>query len=642
MARRTRKVRRKKVQDSLEPWIVDWIARWEKVDFSWSGLARASWQETANNFDVLKRWHAPVCLEGAGDLVEAEGVQYRQSTLQTYWRWVPDDDARLATDAELFAKGLLHEVEGKVWHAAFIKKPELSAALTEDLRMRLLRSMRRTHDPDPRMQLVGVRAPDTARTPQVLKADGNCDSPALLTVRAEYADLIDFKAGETSFGDNVSFEHALFRGQTDFSEATFGASARFDFATFSGPSEFFKAKMGPTPSFSRAVFHQRADFQNANLGENADFRRTRFVAGVGMAQAEFGKGAQFERTKFEGDVDLQDASLLEAKIESVEFGGAVDLTRADLSHAHVRNADLSFVRSWRGARLSEAEFANVTYDLQSLGNQCEGLKGLESMWGDALLKRDLADQDYIDSLKSRLMRSKPVYASRPISGRESVFAKLSRYGQNVIAATGVAHAIKRPTVWLAMLFGAICGAMIGPATLDNETLRAIDTVRRSDGLLTLFNRLFQSHRENLVAILVVMLSLPILTSLLRSWYGRRAVHLLWARLGYGRDWDRVVFFAGILIALFGFLYQWAAGTHVSFDVVGNTGCETCSQGEAGQVHWFTPWFVAAMGFSSLGVADVATPLTGLGQLLMIANVLAGFTTFGLLLAVLSNRFARRA
>ena len=55
-----------------------------------------------------------------------------------------------------------------------------------------------------------------------------------------------------------------------------------------------------------------------------------------------------------------------------------------------------------------------------------------------------------------------------------------------------------------------------------------------------------------------------------------------------------------------------------------------------------PWFVASMGFATLGISDLVEPRNMFGQILMIGNVLAGFVTLGLLLSVLGNSFARRS
>ena len=86
----------------------------------------------------------------------------------------------------------------------------------------------------------------------------------------------------------------------------------------------------------------------------------------------------------------------------------------------------------------------------------------------------------------------------------------------------------------------------------------------------------------------------------------------------------------VLILIFGGLYQHLGAEHIEY------------LRDSPEDIWFYPWFVAMMGFATLGVSDLAEPVTGLGALVMMGNVLSGFVTLGLLLAVLANTFARRA
>ena len=105
----------------------------------------------------------------------------------------------------------------------------------------------------------------------------------------------------------------------------------------------------------------------------------------------------------------------------------------------------------------------------------------------------------------------------------------------------------------------------------------------------------------------------------------------WSFFDYGRGWHRVAIFAVFLIALFGYGYQLSVGVHIDFTHSGAT------------VHdAFYPWFVASMGFATLGISDLVEPKDIWGQALMIGNVTAGFVTLGLLLSVLGNSFGRRA
>lgn len=105
----------------------------------------------------------------------------------------------------------------------------------------------------------------------------------------------------------------------------------------------------------------------------------------------------------------------------------------------------------------------------------------------------------------------------------------------------------------------------------------------------------------------------------------------WALLDYGRSWFRVSLLALTFITLFGYGYALSNGNHIEYTHVGPTVKDV-----------FYPWFIASMGFATLGISDMVEPLDTLGQILMIGNVLSGFVTLGLLLSVLGNSFARRA
>jgi uncharacterized protein YjbI with pentapeptide repeats len=119
----------------------------------------------------------------------------------------------------------------------------------------------------------------------------------------------------------------------------------------------------------------------------------------------------------------------------------------------------------------------------------------------------------------------------------------------------------------------------------------------------------------------------------QPWWNPARIFALWpwAFFDYGRNWLRVVLLALLLISLFGLGYAHSNGIHIRFEHAGPTVSGS-----------FYPWFVASMGFATLGISDMIEPLDGWGQALMIGNVLSGFVTLGLLLSVLGNSFARRA
>ena len=112
--------------------------------------------------------------------------------------------------------------------------------------------------------------------------------------------------------------------------------------------------------------------------------------------------------------DLSDADLTEAKLNGAR------LDKADLSGANLYRADLT--GCWlsktvlRGTDLREALFsgskvAAVVYEPEKrwifkkrqalMRGKCLGIQGLDTCYGDAMFRRDAADQDYLDTLEHR-------------------------------------------------------------------------------------------------------------------------------------------------------------------------------------------------------------------------------------------------
>ncbi len=226
------------------------------------------------------------------------------------------------------------------------------------------------------------------------------------------------------------------------------------------------------------------------------------------------KGVNFSRTNlWRSNLDrvrLQRADLRKANLSFTYLTDAV-LWGVNLRRANLEHSDLN------GAYLAE-----VIYIRSELAGRCMGIRGVEATSGNAVLRRDLLDQDLIDTQRSRW---------------------------------------KQP------------------------------------------------------------------------WWNPARVFFLWpwSWFDYGRGWVRVVLFATLLIGIFGACYSASSGTHIHFTHDGPT-----------VKGLFYPWFVACMGFATLGISDLVEPLDGIGQALVIGNVISGFVTLGLLMSVLGNSFARRA
>jgi hypothetical protein len=119
----------------------------------------------------------------------------------------------------------------------------------------------------------------------------------------------------------------------------------------------------------------------------------------------------------------------------------------------------------------------------------------------------------------------------------------------------------------------------------------------------------------------------------RPWWNPKRFLLLWpwALIDYGRSILRVLILAVVAIALFGFIYIYLSSSG-QLTYTQNVGIENS----------FRPFYAAAIAFSTLGFTDIVVAHSLAGQLLLMANVLLGYLTLGLLLAILANKVAQRA
>ena len=136
-------------QEEKDKLYADWEAEWAANDFSWEGLKN-------------HKWRAPAVFRVSGELSGEGDSEYKESTLQDYWRWslgVPgyENTERLLTDEELLAADLLQEVDGQLWHIIHLKKTDAAAhpALAPAIMARLGAA-----DPNNDANKPGYRGPD--------------------------------------------------------------------------------------------------------------------------------------------------------------------------------------------------------------------------------------------------------------------------------------------------------------------------------------------------------------------------------------------------------------------------------------------------------------------------------------------------
>jgi uncharacterized protein YjbI with pentapeptide repeats len=111
---------------------------------------------------------------------------------------------------------------------------------------------------------------------------------------------------------------------------------------------------------------------------------------------------------------------------------------------------------------------------------------------------------------------------------------------------------------------------------------------------------------------------------------RRSLFWLWGLTDYGRSFGSVFGFSLLFIWLFGFgfglakLYRYGILDYSS----------------SADTFW-TPFYFSLVTYTTLGFGDV-TPANSVGELAVIAEVLFGYFTLGLLVSILANKVARRA
>lgn len=348
-------------------------------------------------------------------------------------------------------------------------------------------------------------------------------------------------------------------------------------------------------NFQRAILNRaflvRTDLSHADL-EYADLSRAALWS-ANLSQATLSNADLSGATL--GDANLSGAKLEHADLSGVNLRHAI-LNGAKLAQTTLTDADFS------GSDVADADFTRVVWRPGKRFRRAPG-QGLPSLRNNPGLQRFWSDELYIDAQRAQLEGAEP-------QTRRDHFA---------------IHRPLRKPEWIIL---ALLGALIGVVAGGPEQLSELHGGAYWSGLQAQSTRADVCRAVFSGAVVGALLGL-----FFCAYWGRRLVFMLWGLFDYGRSWPAVALLALMLITLFGLAYSlWLVpGEHMQW-----------SGSDRGEDHWFYPWFVAAMGFATLGIADVAKPVTGVGQLMMMANVLAGFTTFGLLLSVLGNTFARRA
>lgn len=118
------------------------------------------------------------------------------------------------------------------------------------------------------------------------------------------------------------------------------------------------------------------------------------------------------------------------------------------------------------------------------------------------------------------------------------------------------------------------------------------------------------------------------SSWIRGW--RRIWFSAWSLIDYGRSLLKPAVYALLLSLLFGLIYL--------LDM--RLGWEWMDYSSSAESP-FTPFYYSIVTYTTLGFGDI-TPRHWIGEVIIVCEVILGYTTLGLLLSILANKVARRS
>ncbi|WP_372602873.1 pentapeptide repeat-containing protein [Actibacterium sp.] len=298
------------------------------------------------------------------------------------------------------------------------------------------------------------------------------------------------------------------------------------------------------------------------------------------------------------EADLAGADLSEVDLTRADFFKA-DLTRANLKKARLALADLSMSKM-QGTALYKADLTGATLqeaDLQGADLSASSCRGGDFR-GANLRGANLADADLRGCNFSHCDMSGVNLTGANVTGAHFHFAQLTD--------ANVTH-IKYGT------FKDLVGCYYGVRGIDSTYGNAlfVRDARDQDYIDTLF-RSIQTMPPGPVKRLEQLLF--------------RA----WGLIDHGRSLMKVSFYAFLIAMSYGLFY--------CFDMALGWGImDYSSSAET----WFTPFYYSVVTYTTLGFGDV-TANSLFGEMLVISEVVVGYFTLGLLLAILANTIARRS
>jgi uncharacterized protein YjbI with pentapeptide repeats len=401
-----------------------------------------------------------------------------------------------------------------------------------------------------------------------------------------------------------------------------------------------------------AVLRQGAERWNAWRSGNSSLRPD--LAGLDLTAASLGEtllvGADLNRADL-NQADLSRTNLSRANLNRANLSGALlggsELSEADLSGANLSRANLSNA-ILTGANLSRANLSEAVLNRANLSHATLSLANLTKATGDHI---NLGQAVLSGALLRETTFGHGDLAAADLSGADIARAYLA---DAALAAANLRSADLRG----ANLRGArLNNANLSLADLSQSNLIAADlsgadltgaNLRGAD--LTLAN-LSNAELTNVVWQLKQMRGRFLGIRGLDSCYGnalfkraaadqdfldtleehlkgtrRMALFRIWGVIDYGRSLLRVALLSFGLAGLYGLIYR-VFPQILDYKNSAKT--------------WFTPYYFSIVTYTTLGFGDIK-PKTLAGELVVSSEVILGYTTLGLLLAVLAQNIARRS
>ncbi|MDG1827143.1 MAG: pentapeptide repeat-containing protein [Henriciella sp.] len=325
----------------------EWWDRWWEQDWSWEGLAQKLWR----GWYVDTAWAEGEAFEPVPEDERVEGVDYREATLQDYWRramleaGLSENDYLVWVANEAWAPRSLRDRHDTRIHFTLMHLPPKwqdgtatikaypenpPQALVALLKIELGREVRETklRGPDHRIRWDGGVLPDfrlSNLSPQARSEDGK--SPISLSARnAAFSGGAYFQSA--AFSGYADFESAAFSGDADFESAIFVGVAIFSGQGNSVKSDAVSARLMPDPvqqgvqkfeqpeaimwtarrsfpfaNFREAIFLEPARFDNRDFHSKADFDETSFFKHAAFHGSDLHRGVVFRDTHFSASLN---------------------------------------------------------------------------------------------------------------------------------------------------------------------------------------------------------------------------------------------------------------------------------------------------------------------------------------------------